>query len=179
MMASQVALVDATEAMLGAAIAGDGALSALLEAEVLEGWSGFPESLPRLRDMRAANPTSAWASVLFLLEPSRTLIGIGGYKGEPSADGVVEIGYAIASAVQGRGLATQAARALVVRAFADKQVSAVDAHTLGHVNPSTRVLEKLGFQHIGERSDSGHGPIWHWRLARSAAQTVLSGESLR
>jgi hypothetical protein len=49
-------------------------------------------------------------------------------------------------------------------------VRAVDAHTLGHANPSTRVLEKSGFLKIGEASDPDEGVVWHWRRERAAPQ---------
>jgi ribosomal-protein-alanine N-acetyltransferase len=106
---------------------------------------------------------------LFFIEPeARTLVGLGGFKGPPSSDGAVEIGYAIAPAFQGRGLATDAVAQMVRRAFADAAVRAVDAHTLGHVTPSTRVLEKSGFRRIGEAHDPDAGEVWHWRRERPA-----------
>jgi [ribosomal protein S5]-alanine N-acetyltransferase len=79
------------------------------------------------------------------------------FKGPPSPDGVVEIGYAIAPAFQ--GLASDAVAQMLQRAFADAVVRAVDAHTLGHESPSTRVLEKSGFRRIGEVSDPDAGVV--------------------
>jgi ribosomal-protein-alanine N-acetyltransferase len=55
---------------------------------------------------------------------------------------------------------------MVQRAFADVAVRAVDAYTLGHDNPSTRVLQKTGFQRIAEIEDNNDGLIWRWRLER-------------
>jgi RimJ/RimL family protein N-acetyltransferase len=57
---------------------------------------------------------------------------------------------------------------MVHRAFEDTIVRAVDAHTLGHANPSTRVLEKSGFRKIGEANDPDDGVVWHWRRERPA-----------
>ena len=164
---SPIVLVDATAEFLDAAIAGPARIGRLLDAAVAESWEGFPEALPALRASYAARPAGQdWGTLLFVLGAPRTLVGLGGYKGAPSSDGVVEIGYAIAPAFQGRGLATAAVREMVSRAFAEPRVAAVDAHTLAQRNPSTRVLEKSGFERIAEKQDPDDGAIWQWRLQR-------------
>jgi len=160
-------LVDANLELLAAAVVGGDALEALLGVSIAEDWAGFPEALPLLRDSYAKNPSAhAWGS-LFLIDPqTHTLVGFGGFKGPPSSDAAVEIGYAIAPAFQGQGLGTDAVTQMVQRGFADPIVRAVDAHTLGRANPSTRVLEKSGFRKIGEISDPDEGVVWHWRHER-------------
>src|SRR5262249_25690653 len=136
---------------------------------VADAWSGFPEVLPFLRSEYVKSPGGQkWGSLFFVEPEVRMLVGFGGFKGPPSAEAVVEIGYAIAPAHHGRGLATEAVAQMLERAFADASVRAVDAHTLGHVNPSTRVLEKSGFQKLAELEDPADGPIWHWRRDRVA-----------
>jgi hypothetical protein len=55
----------------------------------------------------------------------------------------------------------------VQRAFVDVAVRAVDAHTLGHDNPSTRILQKTRFRKIAEMENPDDRPIWQWRLERS------------
>jgi [ribosomal protein S5]-alanine N-acetyltransferase len=77
----------------------------------------------------------------------------------------VEIGYEIAEARQGRGLATAAAKAMVDEAFGDAGVSTVIAHTLAERNASNRVLEKAGFVYDGESSEGGEA-VWRYALAR-------------
>jgi ribosomal-protein-alanine N-acetyltransferase len=163
----RVNLVDGTLALLTAALAGPTALAALLNASVAEDWAGFPEALPVLCSSYQENPDGQKWGSLFFLEPTvRTLIGFGGFKGPPSPEGVVEVGYAIAPAFRGQGLATDAVAQMVQRAFEDAAVQAVDAHTLGHVNASTRVLEKSRFVKIAELTDPDEGLIWHWRRVR-------------
>ena len=160
-------LVDGTLALLSAALEGRGALEGLLGVSVAEDWEGFPEALPILRASHEKQPDAhAWGSLFFIEPEVPTLVGFGGFKGPPSADGVVEIGYAIAPAFRGQGLATDAVTQMVQRAFADVAVRAVDAHTLGHDNPSTRVLQKTGFRKVEEIEDPDDGPIWQWRLER-------------
>src|SRR5215203_4948852 len=40
------------------------------------------------------------------------------------------------------------------------------AHTQPQANPSTRILERLGFARAGTIKDPEDGPVWRWRLAR-------------
>lgn len=169
MIGPRLKLVDGNLELLTAALAGGGALGALLGVSVADDWAGFPEALPVLCASYAKTPEGhKWGSLLFVEPEARALVGLGGFKGPPSSDAVVEIGYAIAPAFQGRGLATDAVAQMVRRAFEDRGVRAVDAHTLGQANPSTRVLEKTGFHRIGEVNDPDDGVIWHWRRERAA-----------
>ncbi len=164
-------LVDGNLELLTAAVAGGGALEALLGVSVADDWAGFPEALPVLCASYAKHPNGqTWGSLFFVEPHARVLVGFGGFKGPPSSDAVVEIGYAIAPAFQGQGLATDAVAQMVRRAFEDASVRAVDAHTLGHTNPSARVLEKSGFRKIGEANDPDVGVVWHWRHERPALQ---------
>jgi RimJ/RimL family protein N-acetyltransferase len=97
------------------------------------------------------------------------VIGNVGFTGPPSADGVVEIAYGIVPQFQGQGLATEAASAGVAFAFRDTRVNSVCAHTLPAPNPSTRVLEKLGFARAGDAQDAVAGTVWRWTLDRARA----------
>lgn len=76
------------------------------------------------------------------------LVGAGGYFGPP-ADGEVEIGYSVIPEAQGRGIATEMARALVARAFDEPLVRSVRAHTFDSNPASIRVLEHCGFVRVG------------------------------
>jgi len=163
----RLTLVDATLELLTAAMAGALALEELLAVSVAEDWAGFPEALPIIRAGYAAHPQARRWGALFFVEPSaRVLVGFGGFKGPPSEESVVEIGYAIAPAFQRQGLATDAVAQMLERAFAEPAVRAVDAHTLGEPNASTRVLEKSGFERIAERVDPDDGVVWQWRRMR-------------
>jgi ribosomal-protein-alanine N-acetyltransferase len=143
----------------------------LLHASIAEGWEGFPEALPVLRDSyRGTSEAQEWGSLFFIETGGPTLVGLGGFKGPPSAEGVVEIGYAIAPAFRGQGLATEAVAQMIERARSAAAVRAVDAHTLGCDNPSTRVLQRNGFRKIAEWDDPTDGPIWHWRLEQGTSQ---------
>jgi [ribosomal protein S5]-alanine N-acetyltransferase len=165
-----IRLVEADLALIDAALDGDAALSQALGVAVADGWTVFPASLRRLRDALAADPAAArWGTRLFVLDAPPTLVGWGGFKGPPDADGVVELGYALAPAFRGRGLATAAVEAMLDEAFAAPDVRAVIAHTLAERNASGRVLEKAGFTRDGVIGAQDGGPQWRYRLERSPA----------
>ncbi len=103
-----------------------------------------------------------WPMVLFLLAEEPVVIGAGGYKGGPH-DGTVEIGYGVATAYRGQGLATEAARELVAYALEQDRQIGVTAKTLPEESASTHVLEKCGFRRDGEMVDPSDGPVWCWR----------------
>ena len=153
-------------ALLDAALAGSEELGrALGEYEVAEGWEGFPEAILQVRDAVSSDPAlTRWGTRLFLLDEPATLAGWGGFKGPPS-NGVVELGYAVAPALQGRGIASAAVREMLREAYAADEVVAVIAHTLPEANASTRVLERTGFVLDSEDAEEDGEPVWRWRHA--------------
>lgn len=164
-----IRLVRADPGLLDAALAGDDALARALGVQVVPGWVSFTAALEHTRDAVAAEPSSTeWGTRFFVTDEPLELVGWGGFKGPPQ-DGIVELGYEIAEAREGRGLATAAAEAMLEEAFADEQVTAVIAHTLAERNASNRVLEKAGFSFDGEAEEDGE-PVWRFRLARVDAE---------
>nr|WP_070960834.1 GNAT family N-acetyltransferase [Hyphomonas sp. Mor2] len=89
-----------------------------------------------------------------------------------------EIGYWVDKAVQGRGVATEAAQALLAWGETQFGVSRFEA---GHFqdNPASgRVLEKLGFKRTGERmmySQGRGGKDKAWRYALGAEDALTAG----
>lgn len=126
-----------------------------------------PDWLARVRASTTADP---WTHGFSMVEQtSGTVIGSCAYKGPPDTEGVVEIAYGVDPQYQGRGYATEAARALVDFAFRSRQVYLVRAHTRPEHNASTRVLTKCGFKRIGEVVDPEDGLVWRWELSRGAS----------
>ena len=91
------------------------------------------------------------------------VIGTCGFPGPPDSNGVAEIAYGIASAYQGRGYATEAAKFLIEFANRDPRVKTICAHTLAEPNASTRVLQKCGLKKAGDAVDPENGlKVWRW-----------------
>jgi len=148
---------------MDAALAGDEALARALGHDVVSGWATFREALPPTRNALVEHPNGhTWGTRLFVSGEPPELVGWGGFKGPPS-DGVVEVGYEIAVARRGHGLATAAANAMVAEAFADDRVTKVIAHTLPERNASTRVLEKVGFTYEAAAAENGEA-VWRYAL---------------
>ena len=146
-----------------ALIEGDAAFTERFGIAVIEGWAGFPEALPHALDSARRHSPDPWGSHLFFDDDA--LVGFGGFKGLPIG-GEVEIGYAIAPARQGRGLATTAARTLIDSAR-DRGATRVVAHTLATPNASTAVLVHCGFTRTATIADPDGGVddnVWRWEL---------------
>jgi len=121
-----------------------------------------PDWLARVKASTSADPWTHGFAVV--QRGSGTVGGMCAYKGPPGQAGAVEIAYGISPEYQGRGYATEVARALGAFAFASSQVRLVCAHTRPEKNASTRVLTKCGFKWIGEVMDPEDGLVWRWEL---------------
>ena len=131
--------------------------------------TGLPANAEFTAGQFREHPEQApWWMQLFLVD--HALVGSGGFVGPP-VEGVVEIGYEIAPEFRGRGYATAAAQAMIDRARVGG-ANTVVAHTLAQHNPSTGVLQKLGFRFVGEMPDDENGAIWRWELSRDDGSTT-------
>ncbi len=146
---------------LEALVEGDDVFTQRFGVPVVDGWVGFPDALPVTLEATRRDPDGEWGTQLFFDEHDGALVGFGGWKGPPS-DGEVELGYAVAPARQGRGVATAVVQELVRRAQR-AGLAMVTAHTLPEVNASTTVLSKCGF---GRGADvvEGADAVWRWEL---------------
>ncbi len=135
--------------------------SKLLDAEIPPNWP------PRLNDLDSQtwflnylerNPDGVgWISWYFIYidtaSGQRKAVGIGGFKGKPDANGIVEVGYSIMESHQRLGFGTEATRGLIKWAFQHPEVTRVIAETYPELTASIRVLEKNGFRFIGDGSE--------------------------
>jgi ribosomal-protein-alanine N-acetyltransferase len=139
------------------------AFSVLLGAQLPQDWPAplnDEHSKTYTLNYLTRNPDDAgWSTWYFLLPAdenhSALAIGIGGFTGKPSEHGIVEVGYSVIPAHQGRGYASEALAALIEWAFSHDEVRAVTAQTLAELVGSIRVLEKNGFLLQGEGSEEG------------------------
>lgn len=152
-------LVPGALASLDAAWAGHRELALQLGVALPAGWP--PDEFDRdalawVRDHVLAGEDPAWwVAWIVLRQPAPTLVGIAGYKGAPTPEGTVEIGYSVVEEYRRRGIAAEAAAGLVARAFAHPGVERVLAETLHDHRASIGVLTKNGFLPAGEGSEPG------------------------
>jgi RimJ/RimL family protein N-acetyltransferase len=83
------------------------------------------------------------------------LCGSVGFKGPPGEEGMVEIGYSLLPRYQRAGLATEMVAGLVEWAFRHSTVASIEAETSPDNLPSIRVLERNGFEPVGEGIEAG------------------------
>lgn len=160
---------------------GRDALGQALACRLPEGWPEFPEAFalpaadtPADRASRGSTvddrgddaDARRWGGYLFIDPAAGTLVGNGGFRGPPDRDGLVELGYEIAPGFRNLGYATEIVRALVDFALADPRVRIVQAHTLGQVNASNRVLARAGLEKVAEFDDPEEGRLWRWQRRR-------------
>jgi ribosomal-protein-alanine N-acetyltransferase len=82
-------------------------------------------------------------------DPLGRMIGALGAHWASQPNGTMELGYSLAEPYWGRGLTTEAARALTDHVFAEYAVERLQARVFFGNESSGRVLEKLGFRPEG------------------------------
>ena len=87
------------------------------------------------------------------------VVGDCGTLGPPDEDGRLEIGYGLAAPSRGRGLGTEAVRAMADWLATQPDVLVLTAEVEVGNEPSRRLLERLGFTLTGTRDN-------HWQLER-------------
>jgi RimJ/RimL family protein N-acetyltransferase len=174
-------LVPATVVTAQAALDGPEPLAAALHAVVPDTWPPDLLDEPALQftlaRLAASITEASWWMYFIILpgaERGRTLIGSAGYKGPPTADGTVEVGYGIVRDRQRRGYASEATRGLVARAFQHPEVRRVIAETLPELTPSIGVLRRCGFRFIGEGSEAG---VIRYEITREAYTETPGGSA--
>jgi ribosomal-protein-alanine N-acetyltransferase len=149
---ARLRLVPCSVTAAQAAVSDRAALESLLGVRVPDDWPAedLRDFLPvyaRIVDERAAS--DGWGIWLALDPSERSLVGDIGFKGPPDDLDTVEIGYSILPAFQGRGYATEAARALVTWGLAQPSVRRIVANCLADNTASIRVLQKAGLRQTG------------------------------
>lgn len=163
-------LINCDLSLVEAVLQGNVALAQVTGLNVPDDWTEFGEPAFRFAKERLGeHPDDArWWTWLPVLRTENLLVGSCGYMGRPDAQGEVEIGYEIAAHQRAHGLATEAVQALVSHAFAHAAVRCVIAHTLPELNPSAKILRRIGFLQTGEKQDPDEGTVWRWELPRAA-----------
>jgi len=155
----RLTLMAMTEEALEAEQAGR--LGQALGCVVPESWPPEhwePHVFDWLRGLYARQPEQAgWHRYVALRQQdgTRVVVGtLGGFTAEARPE-EAEIGYSVAGPYQGRGYATEGARALIEHIRLSGKVRDVIAHTYPHLTASVRVMEKCGMSYDGAGDESG------------------------
>ena len=97
---------------------------------------------------------------------------------DPVANGMVEIGYAVAPVWRGQGVATRAVTALLGE-LAAQGVWRVQAETAVGNPASGRVLDRCGFRRVGCRVDAEDGTLILWACDLPSAPQEQPAPRLR
>lgn len=168
---NRLILVCCDKEVLETLFKGDEALAALLQINIPTKWTEFGEPAFKYTydKILSGSGKMEWWAYLPVLKKTKTLLGSCGYKGDPKNE-MVEIGYEVAEAYRGWGLATEMAKALIKNAFKSDEVKYVQAHTLAIENESGSVLKKCGMEKMEELEDPEDGKIWRWEVRKTEAQ---------
>ncbi len=162
-------LLSCNLSIVESVLKGDDAIAETCKINVTPNWTMFGEPAFRWSQSKLnENPSEQkWLSYLIVLKAENILIGSCGYKGGPTPDGTVEIGYELAETYRGKGLAKELAKALVQNAFSDKNINKVVAHTLAETNASGSILKYCGMVKTAELADPEDGLIWKWEIEKT------------
>ena len=129
-----------------------------------DGWPGGHEGFFRLRleQMRRDPSLQPWLVRALVLREGRDVVGHAGFHGPPGANGkrdpeAVELGYEVFQAFRGRGLATEAATALIGWARDEHDIRRFIVSIAPSNDPSLAIAAKLGFVQTGEQWDEEDG----------------------
>lgn len=160
-------IVPCDDTLFDAIRMGNNTLARVMGVNVPKKWTEFRDTFtPSYHRWKAHPPLRDWWVYLIIHVPDNVLIGSCGFKGEPDANGMVEIGYEIMPTYRLKGLGAETAKGLTAHAFGQPGVHKIVAHTLREENASVKILEKIGFKQIEDINDPDDGPLWRWELAR-------------
>lgn len=164
-------LLTCEEKYLAAIVRDPQSLGELLKVTVPEGWPEHPDAYSHALSLLKEQPLlpySGWWLYLFVHPVLRAVVGCGGFKSAPDADGVVEIGCEIAPAFRRQGFAAEGLCGLIRYAFTRPEVAAVDAYSMPAKGPQAELAKQVGMKRNGEATDPVAGNIWNWRITRQA-----------
>ena len=155
---ARLSLVPLTDALVEAEQAGPTRLAQLLGAVTPSSWPPElfePDDLRRMGRLLQDPQNHGWTLYYLLTQASPVrLVGVAGFGGAPTAEGVVDLGYSVLPEFRRQGLATEAVEALVTFAVADPRVRAIAAQTYPALTASIGVLSKSGFRLVPSSAGS-------------------------
>ncbi|MFN2397993.1 MAG: GNAT family N-acetyltransferase [Gemmatimonadaceae bacterium] len=138
------------------------------------------DALPFMRDRLNADPTEVgWSQWLIMLRESSAAAGSAGFVGKPDDAGVVTIGYSIYPEFEGRGIATEATRALMEWVFDQEEVMRVRATIPPWHASSLRVARKAGMKRVGTAHDDDVGEVFVFEKTKPTICGAVLSNTLR
>jgi RimJ/RimL family protein N-acetyltransferase len=110
------------------------------------------EIVPRLL---ASDPRAFWAAE----DRAGTFLGWLEFQPGAADPAVVELGYRLNRAAWGHGYATEGARLLIARGFAEQGVRRVTANTMAVNTRSRRVMERAGLRYVRTYTEEWDEPL--------------------
>src|SRR5262245_8566515 len=158
----RLTLIPSDPAMARAELCDRRHFAELIDATVPENWppESAADALPWfLAQMEADAANFGWLGWYVFLNDSkaggRVLVAGVGFKGKPSPDGTVEIGYSVLPQFQRNGYAGEMVGGILEWAFGHPTVNRVVADTMPANEPSVRLLKRHGFQPCGPGTEEG------------------------
>ncbi len=164
-LSDRLELVSLSPATLDALLAGRTTdAETLIGGRLADGWPGGDERYFRLRlgQMQRDPSLRRWIVRALVLRDGGEVVGHAGFHGPPGVNGkkdpaAVEVGYKVFEPFRGRGLATEAAQALIGWAREEHGVRRFILSIAPTNGPSLAIAAKLGFTQTGEQWDEEDG----------------------
>lgn len=127
------------------------------------------------RQSRYVNREPDPLAIVLKSDPLGSMVGALGAHWVSQSNGTMEMGYSIAEPYWGKGLMTEACRALVRYVFAEFAVERLQARVFVGNDASERVMAKLGFSREGvlRRTILRRGRWWDvamWSMVRAEGE---------
>ena len=179
---SRLELIPATAALVRAEMECGRPFFHMLGVQPVDGWPPVDtaDALPFFLEQLQKGPEmEGWLAWYWVLTgksgEESVLVGNGGFKGPPSSDGIVEVGYYVRPAHRGHGYGTEAVCCLLEHALSRAGVKLVIAQTQHDNEASVKLLEKVGFVCAGEGCEPG---LLRFEIARSQASDKHASAAL-
>ena len=143
-----------------------------MEALVQDNWARVAELVHRLVGRTlVAVPVSVdelqWGGYFVVDEGTRAVVGSCAFKAPPTDEGAVEIAYFTYPGFEGRGYEQRWQETHQTGAGLGGGPAGDRPHA-PETNASTRVLEKIGMNLVGEVMDPEDGRVWRWQVQTGA-----------
>ena len=101
----------------------------------------------------------------YYVKEGNLFVGAAAFKGRP-VNNKVEIAYGTFEPYQNKGYGAMICKLLVELSLETDPSIEITARTLPEKNYSTRILERNGFELLGNVFDIDDGDVWEWRYIK-------------